>query len=170
MLEALAHLPLSDPPIDYIVIDTQPALSSLTKATIIASQHFLIPFRLDEPSVSGIDNFLGFVQSIETIHAIGPLRMLGGVAMAADSRTNLSERMRHAIPSRAANHALLVRQGLKEDRFWVGETRQRADFPRAESEFCSVAWLNPSSDATHDIERITREAMKRVDTSSHIPV
>ncbi len=156
---ALSKLPLTDPPIDIILIDTQPALYSLTAAALIASQHILFPFRLDEFSDFGITNLLDFVMITEQKHTLQH-NLLGGVAMCED-RSITHRQLRENISLHCLAHPLFQTSTTGYD-FWVGGTRQRTDFQTALHESKSVIGLKSHSDAVTDIRSIKQEVVRRV--------
>jgi cellulose biosynthesis protein BcsQ len=162
---ALSKLPLADPPIDVILIDTQPALYSLTAVALIASQHILFPFKLDEFSDFGIKNLLDFVMTTEQKHSIHH-NFLGGVAMCADG-TITQRKLRDEISRDCLAHPLfqtIPRYTMPEYDFWIGDIRYRVDYPKALHEYKSVIGLKNRSDAVTDINSLKQEVVRRVDT------
>ncbi len=165
LTHALAALPLADPPIQYILIDTPPSLGFLTRSATIASNSLLVPLQLDNLSYEGLTDFLTFVEHVEAQHdRRQPIHVLGGVATVVDLRLNLSQKFKREIPQVASAHSRLRKSTLTAERFWCGELRRRVDYPRAIDERKSVAVvrLGRSSDAAQDVLQLAREVNRRV--------
>ncbi len=151
---ALAQLSLVNPPIDVILIDTQPDLTRLTRSAIIASSHLVIPVEIDELSRQGIRSLLSFVDEAEQLHE-KQVRILGAIASNVEQRANITSSMQSGIASVALTHSRIKKQGLSPDQFWIGQTRHLVDFPGATSNYKSVIGYKPRSDATKEIKVLT---------------
>ena len=157
---ALAHLYLDHRPIDYVIIDTPPALNSLTRSAIVASDFVLIPFRLDNFSYDGVKRLLDFIQDAETTHEIKPLQMLGGVATFKNTTyTLLADAFQAKIPTESLRHSRMQGAGLTSDTFWRGVLHQREEFLRGVNQRKTVISLEPQSKAAHEIRDLAREVL-----------
>lgn len=107
LAQALVEMPLSDPPIRYILIDTPPALSSLTKAAFLASTSLLIPLQYDAFSLEGLNELVWFMESLEAQHLKQPVKVLGGVATVVDQRFRWGIRLGAQFPKKAELSRLL---------------------------------------------------------------
>lgn len=163
----LGKLPVDELNIDAIIIDTQPARSSLTRAALIASQSLLIPFRLDEPSFIGIQQFLPFLANTEANFQIPPLDILGGVEIAVEG-TILQTKIRDKL-----NEALIKTERVQRSRyptkadFWAGSLRKRTDYQEAEEGQRSIL-REIRSDAATDVLKLTTEVLQRVNAYAHV--
>ena len=163
LTHALAALPLADPPIGYILIDTPPSLNVLTRAAVIAANCLLVPLQLDSLSYDGLTDFLTFLESVEAAHdRKQPVHLLGGVATLVEARLSMSQKFAQEIPQVALNHSRMERASLTLGTFWMTSVRRRADFPRAIVERKSVLRLGRSSDAAKDIAQLAKEVSRRV--------
>ena len=162
LARALAALPLLDPPIGYVLIDTPPALTFLTRSAVLAANHLLMPLQLDNLSYEGLTSFLDFVERVETQNGKHPLRVLGGVATFVEQGLNLSKKFYREIPLAAVQHRRLTSAGLRANRFWCGQLRRRVDYPRAFDEHKTVLRLNGASDAKRDVRQLAKEVTQRV--------
>ena len=160
LAEALAQLPLSDPPIRYILIDTPPALGPLTRAAVLAATSLLIPLQLDVFSLEGLDELLLFVEQTELQHHKKPLRILGGVATMVDKRFTWG--LRFWEQPKLEDRPRLLASGVTKERFWCGELRTRGDFKKAQANHRSVQAESSSSDAARDIQLLAKEVTSRV--------
>lgn len=159
---ALAELPLFDPPIGYILIDTPPGPSFLTRVALVAAQYLVMPLQLDTLSYTGLKGLLKFVADTESVHKPHPIRVLGGIGTMVDARVRLAKRFEREIPTEAARQPRLRGTDLTPDRFWIGKLRDRAEFPRAVFEHQTVLSLDNGSDASKDVRQIAQEVAKRV--------
>ncbi|WP_435365863.1 ParA family protein [Haloarchaeobius sp. DYHT-AS-18] len=82
--------PLLGEEYDYIVIDSPPNLGPLSDASLIASQHVIVPLRMSEPSVSGFERM--FKQQIVPIRQEIDLDILA-IVPNATSGTNEEKRI-----------------------------------------------------------------------------
>ncbi|WP_267643189.1 ParA family protein [Haloarchaeobius amylolyticus] len=82
--------PLLGDEYDYIVIDSPPNLGPLSDASLIASQHVIVPLRMSEPSVSGFERM--FKQQIVPIRQEIDLDILA-IVPNATSGTNEEKRI-----------------------------------------------------------------------------
>lgn len=162
LARALAALPLLDPPIGYVLIDTPPALTFLTRSAVLAANHLLMPLQLDYLSYEGLTSFLDFVDRVETQNGKHPLRVLGGVATFVEQGLNLSRKFVKDIPQVAVSHQRLSRVGMRADRFWSGQLRRRVDYPKAFDEHRTVLRLPGASDAKRDMRQLAKEVTQRV--------
>jgi len=163
LTHALAALPLADPPIGYILIDTPPSLNILTRAAVIAANCLLVPLQLDSLSYDGLIDFLTFLAGVEAAHdRKQPVHLLGGVATLVEARLALSQKFVGDIPNVALKHSRMENASLKPETFWVAGIRRRADFPKAIQERMSVLRRGRSSDAAKDIMQLAKEVSRRV--------
>ena len=162
LAQAIAALPLADPPIRYIVIDTPPALSLPTRAALVAASHLLIPLELDLFSKEGIEELLSFVQRVETHHNKRPLRILGGVATMVDMRFGIGLGILSRLPKIVSGNPRLNLDQPVEAQFWVGRLRQRVDYKKALEQHKTVVTLSHGSDAARDILGLAKEVVRRV--------
>lgn len=163
LTHALATLPLADPPISHILIDTPPSLNILTRAAVIAANCLLVPLQLDSLSYDGLIDFLTFLESVEAAHdRKQPVYLLGGVATLVEARLAMSQKFVREIPNAALKHPRMERASLTPETFWVASVRRRADFPRAIDERRSVFRLGRSSDAAKDVALLAKEVSRRV--------
>ncbi len=165
LAEALAQLPLSDPPIRYVLIDTPPALGSLTRAAMLAATSLLMPLQLDVFSLEGLDELLLFVEQVEAVHQKKPLHILGGVATMVDQRFKWG--LRFWEQPKLEDRPRLLVSGLTKERFWCGMLRQRSDFKRAQTNHRSVLDEASSSDAAKDIQQLAKEVTNPVSVLAH---
>lgn len=165
LAHALMNLPLSDPPIRYILIDTPPHLGVLTKAALLAATSLLIPLQLDLFSLEGLDELLKFVQEVEDSHGKRRINILGGVATMVDQRFRWG--FRFLEQAKLDSRPRLVQSGITPDRFWCGIIRQRGDFKKAQADHKTVRSYASSSDATHDISALAKEVIQRVPVLVH---
>lgn len=164
LARAIAALPLLDPPIGYVLIDTPPALTFLTRLATLAANHLLIPLQLDNLSYEGLTAFLDFVERVESQQGKRPAHILGGVATLSERSLRLSQKFYQEIPRAATIHRRLA-GSLRTDRFWCGELRRRVDYPRAFDEHRAVLRLPGAADAKKDIRRLAKEVKQRVHVS-----
>ncbi len=160
LAEALSELPVLDAKINVILIDTQPALYSLTRAAVLASRFIIFPFMLDDLSDDGVNNLFTFVDNLETSHNIRRLEILGGVAMGV-GRTTHESRMRDKIRLDALTHDRVRLTKLDQRTFWLGETRYYSVYKEVRSDHTSV-FKEPNSNAAIDVTRLAREVLYRV--------
>ncbi|HUY76567.1 MAG TPA: AAA family ATPase [Ktedonobacterales bacterium] len=165
LAHALANLPLSDPPIRCILLDTPPALSTLTRSALLAATHLLLPLEYDMFSREGLVEFLGFVEQTEAMHQKRPVQILGGVATKVDMRFKWGFNYREKF--NIGNHSRLLKSGLTEADFWCGVLRDRGDFQKAQGENKSVLQFARNSDAAKDVLKLAREVVRRVPTFAH---
>lgn len=159
---ALARLPLSDPPIRYIIIDTPPALNSLTVSAFLASTHLLMPLELDLFSLEGLEELLKFIERAETQHGKQPIKIFGGVATKVDVRFKWGVRFWEQPRQKIGEYPRLQASGVNAGNFWCGRIRSRGDFKKAQAEHQSVLTYAPSSDAAKDIAALAQEVKSRV--------
>jgi chromosome partitioning protein len=167
LARAIAALPLLDPPIGYVLIDSPPALTFLTRSTTLAANQLLIPLQLDNLSYEGITSFLDFVERVEAQHGKHPTAVLGGVATLAERSLKLGQKFYKDIPRVATGHRRLVTAALRADRFWVGELRRRVDNPRAFDEHRTVLRLPGAGDAKRDTRALAKEVVRRAQLQHH---
>jgi chromosome partitioning protein len=160
LAEALARLPLSDPPIRYVLIDTPPALGPLTRAALLAATSLLIPLQLDVFSLEGLDEFIKFVEQTELRHQKKPLRIIGGVATLVNQRFRWG--LRFLEQPKLDDRPRLLAAGVTKERFWCGVLRERSDFKKAQADHKSVLAEAPGSDAAKDIQLLAKEVISRV--------
>ena len=165
LAQALVEMPLSDPPIRYVLIDTPPALNSLTTAALLASTSVLIPLQYDVFSLEGLNEFLDFMGKGEARHLKQEIKVLGGVATVVDRRFTWGLRFSPQISAKAELPRLLS-SGLTPNRFWCGTMRQRGDYRIAQGEHTSVLALKRSSDASKDVLHLAKEVKNRVTVHS----
>ncbi|WP_435362152.1 ParA family protein [Haloarchaeobius sp. DFWS5] len=82
--------PLLGDEYDYIVVDSPPNLGPLSDASLIASQHVIVPLRMSEPSVSGFERM--FTQQMLPIREELDLDILA-IVPNATSGTNEEKRI-----------------------------------------------------------------------------
>lgn len=169
LAHALAAMPLADPPIRCVLIDTPPALSVLTRAALIASGSLLIPLQLDVFSEEGLSELLTFLEKVEALHKRRPMQVLGGVATMVDQRFLLGQNYLKRFPKTALSHQRLVAAGITPSTFWCGVIRQRVDFKKALAERKTVLNLAPHSDAAKDVRQLAKEVIARVPALHHDP-
>ena len=162
LAQALVNLPLADPPIRCIIIDTPPLLGLMTTSAVLAATSLLIPLQLDVFSLEGLDEFLHFVEHVELIHDKRQVQILGGVATMVDQRFKWGIKLWEPPRLNIENRPRLVASGLDNDRFWCGKIRDRADFKKSQGEYKSVLKYAPHSDASKDIAQLAQEVMHRV--------
>jgi chromosome partitioning protein len=162
LAHALAALPLSDPPIGYILIDTPPALSVLTRAALVASKSLLIPLQLDVFSLEGLEEMLDFLDQVESLHKRRPIQVLGGVATMVDQRFLLGMSFFKRFPKIALSHRRLHDGSINSETFWIGMLRQRVDFKKAIAEQQTIIRYAPHSDAAKDVSALAKEVTSRV--------
>ncbi|HEY7022668.1 MAG TPA: AAA family ATPase [Ktedonobacterales bacterium] len=165
LAQALMEMPLSDPPLRYIVIDTPPALNSLTKAALLASTSLLIPLEYEVFSLEGLNEFVSFMESVEAQHLKQSVQVLGGVATVVDQRFRWGMRFGSQFPKKAELPRLLL-SGLTPESFWCGTMRQRGDYKKAQAQHKSVLALARSSDASKDVLQLAKEVRNRVSVHS----
>jgi chromosome partitioning protein len=129
LAQALVEMPLSDPPIRYIIIDTPPALSSLTRAALLASTSLLIPLQFDVFSLEGLNELVAFTEGLEAQHLKQPIQILGGVATVVDQRFRWSLNLGNQFPKIAERPRLLL-SGLTPAHFWWAQCDKGATLRR----------------------------------------
>jgi chromosome partitioning protein len=159
---ALLSLPLADPPIRYILLDTPPALNSLTRAALLAATSLIIPLQLDLFSLEGLDELLKFIEHTEAAHQKKPLSIVGGVASMVDQRFRWGFRFWEQPKLEMDKRPRLLASGLTPDSFWCAKIRHRVDFKKAQGEHRSVLTFAPHSDAATDISQLAQEVTHRV--------
>lgn len=164
---SLAELPLFDPPISYVLIDTPPSLGFLTRSALVASHYLLMPLQLDTLSFTGLKDLLRFVRDVEAVHKPHQLRVLGGVATMVDGRVKLAEHFKREIPKEALNQPRLQGTGLTPQHFWIGTLRDRTEFQKAVFAHQTVMRLDGGSDASKDVQQIAKEVTNRVYVHTH---
>lgn len=162
LASALLHLSLADPPIRYILIDTPPALGSLTRAAILAATSLLIPLQLEVFSLEGLSELVGFVEAAETTHEKRPVQILGGVATMVDQRFKWGLSYSGRFPKVASGIPRLMASDVSPQRFWCATIRERGDFRKAQAEHKSVLVQAPGSDAAKDLADLAKEVIARV--------
>ncbi len=165
---ALSTMPLNDPKIDAILIDTPPGLFSLTRAAIVASRYLIFPFRLDEPSDNGTEQLFDFIEGVEARHQLLPLDILGGVANAVDT-SNLATEKLIEIRDHALKHHRIQTTRLDPYTFWLGTLRRRVDFPEAERQHRSIFEIRASSEASNDVTKLAKGVLNHVDAYTFAP-
>ncbi|MEO7001475.1 MAG: AAA family ATPase [Ktedonobacterales bacterium] len=166
LAHALAALPLSDPPIRYVLIDTPPGLGSITRSAMLAAKSLLIPLQLEVFSLEGLDALLGFIVQTETIHQKKPLQILGGVATRVDMRFRWGFRFRDRFDLQ--NRPRLQQSGLTDEQFWCGLLRERGEYKKSQAEHQSVLQYARRSDAADDIWQLAQEVTHRVPILTHL--
>ncbi len=157
---ALIRFPISEFQLDYILIDTPPSANSFTTSAIAASQYIILPFKLEQFSYDGSQLLLTSIKEAEEKHDTSP-KILGAVAMVVKTRDKVSNVMRKSIPQHALTHPRLIKDLQTADQFWIGETRERADYEQAKVKGISIFDIG-NQQAIDDIAKITTEVIKRV--------
>lgn len=164
LANALVHLPLSDPPIHWIIIDTPPDLKLLTAAAILASTYLLIPLELDVFSLEGLEELLLFVEQTEARHQKQPLHILGGAATKVDQRFKWALRFWEQPKRTVGEYPRLQASGINAGNFWAGTIRNRGDFKKAQAEHQTAFTYALGSDAAKDSAILAEEVRNRVPT------
>ncbi len=159
---AIAALPPAEPRLDFILIDTPPALGLLTRSALVAATHLLLPFELDNHSFAGVQRLLNFVVETEESFALTPRAILGGVASRVHPDTRLSRMFSTSIAREATKHPRLQAAHISEQHFWLGELRDLEDFRRAVNQRHSIVAHNPASEAARQVIRLAQEVRRRV--------
>jgi chromosome partitioning protein len=81
---------------DYVLIDCPPALGLLTVNALSAANHVLIPVQAEYYALEGLSQLLEIIQQVR--QALNPsLDIVGVVVTLYDSRTSLSEQVKHEL-------------------------------------------------------------------------
>lgn len=165
LAQALPAFSLSNPPIDIILIDTQPDLTRLTRAALIAANHVIFPLEYDDLSRLGVGKMIEFVDEAERMHGRS-IQILGAVGTKARERTTIFQKMAREINATGSAIERSKRDGLA-DRFILGRIRHHVAFSDIIGLHCSIFSYKPHSDAARDIQNLAERIYGRVNLDNN---
>lgn len=130
---------------DYLLIDCPPAMNSLTRNAIVASDGVVVPFKNDASAYKGIATMLKESSKIKELY--NPNLLFLGVFLTQDKNTTINREIKEKLRASLGNRFL--------------ETTVRDSVVVPESSYASepVPIYQPKSKVTADYEALTQEIL-----------
>ena len=132
---------------DYIIVDTPPALGTLTVNAIIAADYVLIPAQADILSLQGVSQLHSTMQAARK-HANKGLKIAGIILTRYNGRTNLSKDIALLFQSAA---------GTMKTKVFESRIRENTALKEAQSKGMDIFTYDKKSNAAKDYEALIDE-------------
>lgn len=138
---------------DYIVIDTPPAITSITINALCCSDHIILPCEPRPYSFLGLSDLLGAIKQIKRNHWNDNLNVLGILLVKYNKRTKLTKNMKEMIEKYANRMGTTV---------FGTSIRECIAIPEAQVAQVSLLDYSPHCTAIMDYQEFTSQVLKRL--------
>ena len=131
--------------LDYIIIDCPPSLGMLSTNALVASDYVLVPIKIDNFALIGLDYLLSCVEQVKS--ELNPNLKLLGMFITLDENTKINKE---------------IKRDMKEafgDKFFTQTIRKNVDVIKSTFEQIPVFYYNKRANAALDYESLTKEVL-----------
>lgn len=146
--------PLLGTEYDYVIVDTAPTISPLSDASLVATQHVLVPLLMSQPSLSGLDRMT--TQQLDPLRRELPIDVIGVVPNRLEG-DNEERRVLSAVEASRFRDRLpeFGRSREFDDPDSPGPgIRKRVSFRRAWRDGVPLAVYDPDSDMVERLDAV----------------
>ena len=138
---------------DYIIIDTPPAITSITINALCSSDHIILPCEPRPYSFLGLSDLLDAINEIRENHWNDNLNVLGILLVKCNNRTKLNKKMREMIEEYA---------GWMDTTVFSTSIRDCIAVPESQVARVPLLDYSPRCTAIMDYQEFTYQALKRL--------
>ena len=132
---------------DYVLVDTPPALGTLTNNALVAANHVIIPAQADILSLQGVSQLYETIESVKE-HANPDLKVSGIVLTRFQGRANLTKELVILFDAAAKQLKTVV---------FNSRIREAIAIKEAQAALSDIFTVDPRSNASIDYNDLIRE-------------